>query len=104
MLSARPLGRLAPEGLEILRPGEATGPLYGGTLTQLAASLGTPYRSIRRTGHVLVLDEVGERPYRIRRLLTQLGQCGVLARAAAVVFGQLPRCDEPDGRRDRRVR
>lgn len=96
-VSTRPVGRLAPEGLEILRPGEAMGPLCGGTMTQLAASMGTPFRFDPPMGHVLVLDEVGERPYRIRRLLTQLGQCGVLARASAVVFGQLPRCDEPGG-------
>ncbi len=96
-LSTRPAGRFAPQGLEIVRPGEAAGPLFGGTLTQLAASLGTPYRFDPPAGHVLLLEEVGERPYRIRRLLTQLGQAGVLARAAAIVVGQLPRCDEPGG-------
>ena len=55
----------------------------------------TPSR--RPTGHVLFLDEVGERPYRIDRMLTQLAQSGLLARAAAVVFGELPGCDEPGG-------
>lgn len=96
-LSNRAVGRLAPAGLEALRPGEATGPIYGGTLTQLAASMGTPYRFDPPAGYVLLLDEVGERPYRIRRMLTQLRQAGVLARASAVVAGQLPRCDEPGG-------
>ena len=42
-------------------------------------------------------DEVGERPYRVRRLLVQLQQAGVLARAAAVVCNALPGCDEPGG-------
>ena len=96
-LSTRPAGRLAPQGLDIVRPGEASGPLFGGTLTQLAASLGTPYGFDPPAGHVLLLEEVGERPYRIRRLLTQLGQAGILARAAAIVVGQLPRCEEPGG-------
>jgi muramoyltetrapeptide carboxypeptidase len=96
-LSAEPLGELAPAGLEVLKPGEAAGPLLGGTLTQLAASMGTPFAFTPPAGHVLLLDEVGERPYRIRRMLTQLAQCGVIARASAVVVGQLPKCDEPGG-------
>jgi muramoyltetrapeptide carboxypeptidase len=96
-LSATPIGELAPEGIAIIRPGEVVGPLFGGTLTQLAASLGTPYEFLAPPGHVLFLEEVGERPYRVRRLLTQLRQSGRLSNVAAVVFGQLPRCDEPGG-------
>ena len=96
-LAPRPMGPLAPPGLDLLRPGEVTGPLFGGTLTQLAASMGTPYQFDPPKGFVLLIDEVGERPYRLRRLLTQLQQGGVLGRAGAVVIGQLPRCDEPDG-------
>jgi muramoyltetrapeptide carboxypeptidase len=46
----------------------------------------------------LFLEEVGERPYRVRRMLAQLRQSGRLAGVAAIVFGQLPRCDEADGR------
>jgi muramoyltetrapeptide carboxypeptidase len=44
---------------------------------------------------VLFLEEVGERPYRLDRMITQLRFSGLLAKAAAVVFGQMPRCDEP---------
>jgi hypothetical protein len=40
---------------------------------------------------------VGERPYRLDRMVTQLQQAGLLARARAVVIGELPRCDEPSG-------
>ena len=93
-----PLGELAPEGLEAVRPGEARGPLFGGTLTQLLASLGTPYEFRPPAGHVLFIDEVGERPYRLHRMLTQCRLAGLLSLAAAVVFGQLPKCDEPGGR------
>ena len=46
---------------------------------------------------MLFLDEVGERPYRLDRMLTQLRLAGLLARASAIVFGELPRCDEPGG-------
>ena len=96
-LSDRPMGELSAEGLEALRPGEAAGPLVGGTLTQLLASFGTPFEFRPPDGHVLFLDEVAERPYRMHRMLTQWRLSGRLARAVAVVFGQLPRCDEPGG-------
>ena len=92
---AEPPGRITHPGVETIRPGEASGVLAGGTLTQLAASLGTPYAFDPPPGHVLFLDEVAERPYRIDRLLTQLRFAGILARASAIVFGELPRCDEP---------
>ena len=92
---SEPAGRIAHPRLETLRAGEAAGILTGGTLTQLAASLGTPYAFDPPEGHILFLDEVAERPYRIDRLLTQLRLAGVLSRASAIVFGELPRCDEP---------
>jgi muramoyltetrapeptide carboxypeptidase len=92
-----PMGDLAPAGLETIRSGDAGGVLLGGTLTQLLASLGTPYAFTPPDGYVLFLDEVGERPYRLDRMVTQLRQTGLLARASAVVIGELPRCDEPSG-------
>jgi muramoyltetrapeptide carboxypeptidase len=92
-----PAGELAPDTAETVRSGEATGTLVGGTLTQLLASLATPFAFDPPAGHVLFLDEVGERPYRLDRMVTQLRQTGLLARASAVVFSELPRCDEPPG-------
>ncbi|HET7219869.1 MAG TPA: LD-carboxypeptidase [Vicinamibacterales bacterium] len=92
-----PVGEIAHDQLEALKPGEASGTLVGGTLTQLAASLGTPYAFDPPEGCVLFLDEVAERPYRIDRMMTQLRLSGLLARASAIVFGELPRCDEPGG-------
>ena len=97
LTSVEPVGTLAPEGLDVLRPGEARGVLAGGTLTQLAASLGTPWAFDPPAPCVLFIEDVGERPYRIHRLLTQLSQAGILARASALVFGELPSCDEPGG-------
>jgi muramoyltetrapeptide carboxypeptidase len=92
-----PMGELQAAGVETLRPGEAAGVLLGGTLTQLLASLATPFAFAPPAGHVLFLDEVGERPYRLDRMVTQLRQSGLLGRAAAVVIGELPQCDEPGG-------
>jgi muramoyltetrapeptide carboxypeptidase len=92
-----PMGELTAPALETLRAGEAGGPLFGGTITQLLASLGTPFAFSPPAGCVLFLDEVGERPYRLDRMVTQLRQTGILARAGAVVIGELPNCDEPSG-------
>ena len=94
------MGELAPPGLETITPGEASGPLLGGTLTQVLASIGTPYAFKPPPGYVLFLDEVGERPYRLDRMVTQLQHTGLLAQASAVVIGELPRCDEPSGDAD----
>ena len=64
--------------LEVIRPGEAAGMLIGGTMTQLAASLGTPFAFDPPRGCVLFFDEVAERPYRVDRLFTQLAQAGII--------------------------
>jgi muramoyltetrapeptide carboxypeptidase len=71
--------------------------VFGGTLTQLAASLGTPFAFDPPQGCVLFLEDVAERPYKLDRLLMQLRLAGILARAAAVVLGTFPDCDEPGG-------
>jgi muramoyltetrapeptide carboxypeptidase len=97
LTGAEPLGALRPPALEAFRPGDVRGPLCGGTLTQLTASLGTPWAFQPPPGAILFLEDVGERPYRIHRMLTQLSQSGVLARARGLVFGELPSCDEPGG-------
>jgi muramoyltetrapeptide carboxypeptidase len=93
-----PAGELTGgEGLETLVPGEATGPLLGGNLTQLLAASGTPFAFDPPSGHVLFLEDLGERPYRIDRMLTQLRFSGVLRRAVAIVWGEMRGCDEPTG-------
>lgn len=89
---------LAPDGLLVFQDGEAAGPLLGGTLTQLAASLGTPYAFDPPQGSILFIEDVNERPYRIDRMLTQLQLGGVLARASGIVFGEMRSCDEESGK------
>jgi len=92
-----PAGELHASGLESIRDGEASGTLLGGNLTQIVASLGTPFAFLPPAGCVLFLEEVGERPYRLDRMLMQLRLAGVLDRASALVFGELIRCDESGG-------
>lgn len=92
-----PMGELRPPGLETIRRGETAGRLLGGTLTQLLGSLGTPFPFDPPDDYVLFLDEVGERPYRLDRMVMQLRQTGLLTKAGAVVIGELPGCNEPSG-------
>jgi muramoyltetrapeptide carboxypeptidase len=66
---------------------ETAGRLWGGNLSILCGLLGTPYfPSIK--GGILFLEDVGEHPYRIERMLTQLLHAGVLGRQKAVLMGQ----------------
>ena len=101
--TSAPLGELNPDGVEAIRNGEARGVLLGGTLTQLLASLATPYAFAPPDGYVLLLDDVGERPYRIDRMLTQLRQAGLLQKASAVVCAEFPDCDGDGGQDARSV-
>jgi muramoyltetrapeptide carboxypeptidase len=86
--------QMTPDSLSVVRHGEASGMLFGGTITQLVGSLGTPFAFDPPKGCVLFLEDVNERPYRIHRMLTQLQQSGVLARTRALVFGEMRRCGE----------
>ena len=64
--------------------------LWGGNLTVLASLIGTPYFPKPETvkGGVLFIEDVGEHPYRVERILTHLLHAGVLASQKAIVFGQ----------------
>ena len=97
MMSNEPAGDMQPAGLEALHQGAATGILAGGTLTQLMASMGTPWEFDPPEGCVLFIEDIGERPYRIHRMLTQAAQAGLFVHARAIVFGEFPGCDEPGG-------
>ncbi|HEY0017593.1 MAG TPA: LD-carboxypeptidase [Longimicrobium sp.] len=80
---------LAPDGpprAETLAGGVAEGPLLGGNLSLLSATLGTPY-AIRPEGAILFLEEVGEHPYRLDRLLSHLKLAGVLSAVAGIAVG-----------------
>jgi muramoyltetrapeptide carboxypeptidase len=74
--------------------GRATGPLIGGNLCTFASLAGTPW-ALRGAGAIVLLEEVGERPYKVDRLLTQLLRSGALDGARAVVLGGFVGCEEP---------
>lgn len=80
-------GHLAPyPDLETIVPGAARGPLAGGNLCVLASLVGTPFEA-DLSGRVVLVEDVGERGYKVDRLFTQLRLSGALARAAALVIG-----------------
>lgn len=84
-------------GLQTLAPGRAEGRLLGGNLAVLCALLPTPFAPPLR-GAVLFLEDVGERPYRIDRMLTTLEHAGVLSQVAGVVLGHFTEAAPgPDG-------
>lgn len=89
-----PRPRVLLENLEDLVPGRVQGPLLGGNLEVLSRLLGTPFLP-ELDGAILFLEDVGERPYRIDRLLAHLDLAGVFTRVAAVVLGDFTRCEEP---------
>jgi muramoyltetrapeptide carboxypeptidase len=66
--------------------GTVDGPLVGGNLALLAATIGTPYR-VDAEDSILFIEEVGEAAYRVDRLLTQLALAGVFERVAGVALG-----------------
>lgn len=61
--------------------------LWGGNLAMLSSLVGTPYLPAIKGG-ILFLEDIGEHPYRVERMLTQLLHAGVLAQQKAVIFGQ----------------
>lgn len=82
--------------LQILRPGKAEGQLYGGCLSMLVASLGTPYE-IQTDNKILFIEDIGEKPFRIDRMLMQLKLAGKLEQVRGFVFGEMLDCLPPKG-------
>lgn len=78
-----------------LVPGIAEGPLIGGNLSVLSRLVGTPFLPPLR-GAVLLLEDVGERPYRLDRMWTHLALAGVFEQVAGVALGDFSLCEEKD--------
>jgi muramoyltetrapeptide carboxypeptidase len=78
-------------GASGLVEGAAEGVLYGGCLSLLVASLGTPYE-IRTAGTILFLEDVATKPYQIDRMLMQLKLAGKLDEVRGLVFGEMRDC------------
>ncbi len=78
-------------GVTALVEGQAEGILYGGCLSILVASLGTPYQ-IKTQGTILYLEDLAARPFQIDRMLMQLKLGGFLDNVKAIIFGEMLDC------------
>jgi muramoyltetrapeptide carboxypeptidase len=80
------------ENLETWTPGVAEGELTGGCLSIIATSIGTAYE-IKTEGRILFLEDHGEPPYRLDRMLTHLRLAGKLQSVAGLLLGSFQNCD-----------
>ncbi|MFK8045339.1 MAG: LD-carboxypeptidase [Crocinitomicaceae bacterium] len=72
--------------------GDAKGEILAGNLTVLCSMIGTPFEPVW-TGKILCLEEIGEEPYRVDRMLWQLASAGVLNKLNGVVLGSFRKCE-----------
>ena len=86
-------GELA--GVATYVEGTAEGPLVGGNLSVLTRLLGTPFLAPLE-GAILLLEDVGERPYRLDRMWTHLALAGVFRQVRGIVLGEFTGCEEKD--------
>jgi muramoyltetrapeptide carboxypeptidase len=92
--SGKPYPRtFSRDEVQPLREGDAEGALYGGCLSLLCASLGTPYE-VRTEGKILFLEDRGEKPYQVDRMLMQLKFAGKFEGAAGIIFGEMLDCGQ----------
>src|SRR5580698_8843984 len=81
----------AESGAKSLQSGSAEGILYGGCLSLLVASLGTPYE-IHTAGTILCIEDTAEKPFQVDRMLMQLKLAGKFADVRGIVFGEMLDC------------
>lgn len=92
VLSGEPVEIEAGNGTALFG-GTASGPVAGGNLTTLCHLVGTPFAP-RFSGRILFLEDTGEAPYRIDRMLTQMQIAGCLTGVAGVVLGSFTDCGD----------
>ena len=86
----------ADSGVKPLVQGSAEGLLYGGCLSMLVASLGTPYE-IHTEGTILFLEDVATKPFQIDRMLMHLQLAGKLDGVRGIIFGEMLDCIQAPG-------
>jgi muramoyltetrapeptide carboxypeptidase len=91
------------KSVTILRRGVASGPLMGGNITLLCASLGTPYQPPFK-GRILFFEDLDEVPYRFDRMLTQLLNAGLLQQVAGIAIGINAGCKDPKTKNSKEYR
>lgn len=94
-LLSGPAGGLMAHNADVLVPGAAEGVIMGGNLATLCHLTGTPYQP-DFSGAILMLEDVGEAPYRIDRMLTQMKIAGLFDHINAVVLGSFEQCGDTE--------
>lgn len=95
LMDPEPLGKISnPQGEEIvtINGGIAEGTIIGGNLSLIVATIGTPYE-IDVKGKLLFIEEIGEEPYKIDRMLNQLRLSGKLEDASGIILGDFNNCE-----------
>ncbi|AQZ61069.1 Muramoyltetrapeptide carboxypeptidase [[Actinomadura] parvosata subsp. kistnae] len=85
---------LTVTGDRVLAPGRAEGVLRGGNLSLIASMCGTRWQP-SFDGAIAFLEDIGEEPYRIDRMLTQLLQAGVFDGVRGIALGSWVKCGDP---------
>ncbi len=93
-LAGEPYSVGAAEGLRALKPGNASGVLYGGCLSILVSLLGTEWEP-QTEGKLLFLEDTGAKPYQVDRMLWQLRHAGKLEGVRGIIFGEMLDCVSP---------
>jgi len=83
--------RLTSQHAVVIQAGRASGPVLGGNLTTLSHLLGTPFAPVLK-GHILILEEINEAPYRLDRMLMQMKLAGCFNGIAGLVMGSFKNC------------
>lgn len=88
--------RLRPMNAAARKTGMIRAPITGGNMAVLASSIGTPIQYAPK-GQIVLLEDIGERGYRVDRMFEHFRQVGVWKGVRAVVFGEFVGSREPDG-------
>lgn len=97
VMEAKPAGSISAgydkKNVKVLRAGVAEGQLVGGNLSVLCAAIGTPFEPSFKD-KILFLEDIGEKPYRLDRMLTHLWNAGILEQVAGVAVGVNRDCED----------
>ncbi|MGB2601306.1 MAG: LD-carboxypeptidase [Candidatus Omnitrophota bacterium] len=87
----RPLGEITYPGIQVLRPGKATGELIGGNLSLIISTIGTPY-DLNANNKILFIEDVSESLEAIDSCLMHLKLAGKLNKVKGIIFGRMKDC------------
>jgi len=97
LTSTKPPGKVHVERWNNPTKKNPAGRIIGGNLSLVAALATTPYFP-KANNHILLLEEIGERPYRIDRMLQQISLSGIFKKTNGIVLGSFKDCGPEAGK------